>query len=328
MFYFRLLLVPLCIAAVGVLASANAAELAVSGTADGETRWFEMFSDAFVQLGRGEPQLENPSNSVHRFYPVLGGFPSSQELLDFDPTTFEPTNWNSLGSQVEAFTHDENFVLGGVTYDAGPLTGMGVETAAITGYQVDMAPNIGNSFAVNNRVYLTTINEVSGALTFDGGDLVGIDLTAEIMFSLDYRDFGADVLTFTGEFSIADGQFKLYVDQAYPVPAMAPMRYIWDSTGVIDETWSDATGDGVIDGADFLAWQRGLGKTGAGVTILDGDFNADGVVDDADLKIWQHQYGIAREPATLPPVAAVPEAASFMLSLPAILAASVLRRRR
>ena len=53
---------------------------------------------------------------------------------------------------------------------------------------------------------------------------------------------------------------------------------------------ADANGDGVVDGSDFMIWQRNLGKGNpAGPT--DGDFNFDGAVDAADLDLWKSQNG-------------------------------------
>lgn len=54
------------------------------------------------------------------------------------------------------------------------------------------------------------------------------------------------------------------------------------------------TGDfdtsGIVDGADFLAWQRGFGTT-SGASLSQGDGNGDGDVDADDLSVWETQYG-------------------------------------
>jgi endonuclease I len=50
----------------------------------------------------------------------------------------------------------------------------------------------------------------------------------------------------------------------------------------------DFNGDGAVDGADFLAWQRGIGGA---ASLANGDANDDGVVDSADLAIWSEQFG-------------------------------------
>jgi hypothetical protein len=58
----------------------------------------------------------------------------------------------------------------------------------------------------------------------------------------------------------------------------------------------DYSGDGVVDGTDFLTWQRALGSPaeplGSGA---DGDGN--GVVDGDDLAMWQDQFGAVAESA-------------------------------
>src|SRR5262249_50187364 len=43
--------------------------------------------------------------------------------------------------------------------------------------------------------------------------------------------------------------------------------------------------DGVVDGADFLYWQQGLGIVGSALR-RDGDANGDANVDSADLGVW------------------------------------------
>ncbi|WP_428303655.1 endonuclease [Lacipirellula sp.] len=83
---------------------------------------------------------------------------------------------------------------------------------------------------------------------------------------------------------------------------------------------ADFNGDGFVDGADFLSWQRGFGGS---ASLATGDANGDGLVDAADLAIWQTQYGSGASP-----VAAVPEPAACCLALAAGLAVTAVRRRR
>lgn len=56
------------------------------------------------------------------------------------------------------------------------------------------------------------------------------------------------------------------------------------------ESGADFDFDGDIDGADFLNWQRGLGKSGQFMTTY-GDADGNGQVDQADLNFWMSQYG-------------------------------------
>jgi hypothetical protein len=54
---------------------------------------------------------------------------------------------------------------------------------------------------------------------------------------------------------------------------------------------ADFDGDGDIDGADFLTWQRGVS---VGTTLGEGDADGDEDVDAADLAIWESQFGGAQ----------------------------------
>jgi hypothetical protein len=89
---------------------------------------------------------------------------------------------------------------------------------------------------------------------------------------------------------------------------------------------ADFDGDGDVDGADFLTWQRGFGLTGSGLEGQ-GDANGDGAIDALDLAAWQSQYV-----ATSSAAAGVPEPASALVSLSVVgfgfSAARQLRRRR
>jgi endonuclease I len=76
----------------------------------------------------------------------------------------------------------------------------------------------------------------------------------------------------------------------------------------------DFNGDEVVDGADFLAWQRGVGGTSS---LASGDANADGVVDAADLAIWSEQFGSGSGA-----IATVPESTAACLATIAFIAAA------
>ncbi|MBA4106475.1 MAG: hypothetical protein C0485_12020 [Pirellula sp.] len=70
---------------------------------------------------------------------------------------------------------------------------------------------------------------------------------------------------------------------------------------------ADFDGNGTVDGADFLIWQRGSGATGG---LNQGDANNDGNVNAADLEIWKTQFGTG---AAIGAIGAVPEPAAVML---------------
>ncbi len=86
-------------------------------------------------------------------------------------------------------------------------------------------------------------------------------------------------------------------------------------------TDADFDGDGDVDGADFLIWQRGVGS---GTSQSQGDANFSGAVDGVDLGIWKTEFGT---PQSLVATTAIPEPASCALSLVALVGAAATRRR-
>ena len=85
----------------------------------------------------------------------------------------------------------------------------------------------------------------------------------------------------------------------------------------------DFSGDGVVDGADLLLWQQQAGQSG---NALASDGNDDGVVDQADLTLWRDHFGSGG--ASVPAVAAVPEASSLVLMTLAVAALAGTQRLR
>jgi hypothetical protein len=97
------------------------------------------------------------------------------------------------------------------------------------------------------------------------------------------------------DFATASGAFALNL------PAL-PAGLVWNAddlliTGelavaALGRHSADFNGDGQVDGADFLAWQRGFALV-AQTDPTQGDANGDGVVDAADLAAWQAEFGAA-----------------------------------
>ena len=85
---------------------------------------------------------------------------------------------------------------------------------------------------------------------------------------------------------------------------------------------ADFDGDGDVDGADFLTWQRGFG---VGTDLSTGDANDDNVVDGDDLAIWKDQFGPA---ASLAAVSQIPEPAGAALLVIGSIAMLAASRRR
>jgi hypothetical protein len=79
--------------------------------------------------------------------------------------------------------------------------------------------------------------------------------------------------------------------------------------------------DGVVDGDDFLVWQRQLGST----TELAADGNDDGVVDQADLAVWKSHFGQGSGSAVASN-AAVPEPAALGMAVLGLAAIAARKR--
>lgn len=84
------------------------------------------------------------------------------------------------------------------------------------------------------------------------------------------------------EFDQRGAPFSRLVGQRIDIGAFERQN----GAGVLD---ADFNFDGVVDGGDFLAWQRGYGKTPA--TFRQGDATADGDVDANDLSVWRVRFG-------------------------------------
>jgi hypothetical protein len=94
-----------------------------------------------------------------------------------------------------------------------------------------------------------------------------------------------------------------------------------DATGVVPT--GDFNADGSVDGADFLAWQRGLGVA-SNATLAQGDANRDRKVNGLDLPVWGAQFGQSQHHH---PGAAVPEGSALAMSLLGALTVGSHRRR-
>lgn len=77
-------------------------------------------------------------------------------------------------------------------------------------------------------------------------------------------------------------------------------------------TNGDSNGDFVIDGIDFLNWQRGAG----GTTDVAADGDGDAQISGLDFLMWQQNHGAM----VSPPIASVPEPAAVLLLLLGFLA--------
>ncbi|MEM8944457.1 MAG: glycosyl hydrolase [Planctomycetota bacterium] len=93
------------------------------------------------------------------------------------------------------------------------------------------------------------------------------------------------------------------------LPALSGLQWLIDYSAT-EVTLSvifgaDFDGSGLVDGADYLIWQRGIGQSGQ-LDNSAGDADGNGVVDADDLAIWRSQLGTNPNAPTSAAVA-VPE---------------------
>jgi hypothetical protein len=252
---------------------------------------FHLSSLQFDFDGDYDPLAEDPSIFVDlriRTATFVGG----QIVFDGFQHTFPPATPN--GSFV--VTKGENSYLN-MPFLEGEVIGDGLEEFVRSG--IDPPPPENQTFSVG-------LDEAGAVRWFQEGidNFVG--------FKLDTDDYGwirvqfdsvASTLTFL------DGAFD---DSGAPIVA--------GDAGPIGDADFDADAD--VDGADYLAWQRGLGLSGT-ASHSDGDANGDFNVDAADLGFWRQQFGDA---GAIGAAGSVPEPTTTTLTTS--LAILAIRRRR
>lgn len=111
--------------------------------------------------------------------------------------------------------------------------------------------------------------------------------------------------------------------------SMTPLDYAaltdigWQAPAKLLQLPADLNGDRVVDGGDFLLWQRSFGKSGGA-----GDANGDGLSDGYDGWLIRQYFGSIGQGAVLSRGAAIPEPAAGLIGLASLLGLVSLRRRR
>jgi hypothetical protein len=148
------------------------------------------------------------------------------------------------------------------------------------------------------------------------------NLRQDLNFGI-YDDPAPDPLLSSSAFPRQSGPFTLVTTASSGTIRGFTLGYdvTYDITaGSADD--ADFDGDGDVDGADFLAWQRGVG---VGTDLSTGDANDDNVVDGDDLAIWRDQFGPT---ASIAAVAQIPEPAGAALLVTGSIAMLAASRRR
>ncbi|HMP05728.1 MAG TPA: dockerin type I repeat-containing protein [Lacipirellulaceae bacterium] len=143
----------------------------------------------------------------------------------------------------------------------------GIFNGTITGTGDLTGDNVFN----NDRVF----SDITGTTHYREGDMVS-------------ATFGSTkynwTISYTGDIIWTDANNSV-VNQVTGPMTGTDVVLLGHSIETIAVDNADFNGDGRVDGADFLIWQRGLG---VGTTLAAGDANGDGAVNAADLTIWRN----------------------------------------
>jgi hypothetical protein len=155
-------------------------------------------------------------------------------------------------------------------------------------------------------------NDVGGRAVFSPGVWVNL-------IDAPYDSIGLNVVDFNG-----DGDGDVLVDTTHRYSIFTDGSFLRNGYGngvvlavqqVPPQQKADFDGDGDVDGADLLIWQRGAGAAGS---RSQGDANGDSLVNFHDLIIWEAQFGAT--PAVL---GALPEPSSLVIALFGLIAKGI-----
>lgn len=208
---------------------ASAASFSLSLTADADSRWYEYFSNVYAELGK-------PYNGSQ----VADGF--------FD------INTDAKYGAADVFPFEAAFNnIGTLSY--ADVSGVGIETAAITGLTMNFSKFVADNDAVCNCGYTTSFGAVSGTVSLYNGAVTGIALASDIRFTY-VTIYGTG--HYDGSFSIADDAFVLAVDDSATLLG-SPARYVWDVTGSVQGL---AIAPAIPEPSTYALLLAGLGLTG------------------------------------------------------------------
>lgn len=244
---------------------------------------------------------------------------ASETILSSDGVFFAATGDGGSASDFRAYSvEDKNSYDGtagepNATYHAGSRNGTAQLYIDAVGGDVTVPQSVKDAFPGQNMEGVLS----AGATAFQWhhheirkiGNIVEWYMNDFKLITVDMTNFATPTLGGNISFGHADINFASSVD----INAGDLLFTLIDNIEVHQLTPggvedADFDGNGIVDGRDFLTWQRGFGIDDGTAQLGDGDANEDGNVDGADLVVWQGQYGTSPQAA----VAAVPEPATIV----------------
>lgn len=270
--------------------------------------------------------VDNDTDTYDVYYGTSGdpnGIASAIKIAD----DFSFRNGAATNDLVSFLTLSNNHEDNNANVDniySGSLTAMGgPEFMTIEG-DLDLAAGSILSFDIGQSGLNDSL-DIGGNLSVADGTILEVLLDGDVSAASLAAGDSWDLL----DFDVA-GVMGTWDANDFVLPAGLASGLSWDTSAlltsgvlsIISDRDADFDGNGLVNGVDFLIWQRNSGSAG---TLATGDANNDGVVNAADLAIWRDQYGTAALEAS---VASVPEPTSLLLATMAGLAVTSLRRRK
>ena len=234
----------------------------LSLTADGESRWYDYFSDAFGQVDQG-----------FRDDDERDGFFLTSELPQFVP----------IGRGADIFPFEGDFAnIGTLTYDD--------DTGEILNVTLDVDDFVAYNFSlINARLgdgYQTQVLQPVGQVVGQGDSVSSIALTSDIAFV--YGSSPPNTVTYNGTFEIENDQFTLLVDEPVNIPGFGTFRYAWDLKGDVEGLTSvsvpgDFDADGQLTANDIDLLTNAILASDSSPQF---DLNSDGQVNSSDRQEW------------------------------------------
>ncbi|MEM9420252.1 MAG: PEP-CTERM sorting domain-containing protein [Planctomycetota bacterium] len=231
-----------CAVSVAGWSGAQADTFQLDITADGDSRYFDLFSGAFAQIDRGHggnPTLDGFFSVADETNTLLSGTTQLNIGNEAAFDTFSPTNFVQFGG-VDLFPQETDFSgLGSIDYDAN--------TGVVTGATLDVFPFVSDSFsqlAASQGDYATVVSNVVGTVTTVPAGVSGINLTADIAFV-----YGG-AISYDGVLEITGNKFDLFVDEEpllpLPTGGAVPFRLAWDIEGQVNNLVPEPASMGLV----------------------------------------------------------------------------------
>jgi hypothetical protein len=257
---------------------------------------------------RMDPAVGSPTSQMSALVPVVLG---NTYIRTQGKVLPDPSNPSNVGGNLVVTARVDPEVLGGylLYFDVSGNLNLQV---LLGGGSLDLTEGYSAPFNAGSEVViqLDIIGNQLNGYAWEASDPNGKPATPQVSATDTLYAAGLAGLGYAED---DDGTFAIY---RYVAAQDTPFVDLNPSNGDFD-------GNGTVDGADFLIWQRGYGLTNQSDATT-GDADDDGDVDDADLVLWRSHFG--GPPAAIV-AAAVPEPATLWLAAFGATVGAGLRRR-